>query len=187
MNRSLDDQSRVAQTRTSFRWLKQPQLQVVSKPRPNHRVINSFTSTIPITHFVISRSSNTMQPKRPLDSKPIPETPKKTKIESTNPISSATSTPTKAEASPSPKKTSSAWSPLEEQKFLEAIDRLVKIGLWAELKGDEDVARRGANGVRSHWDALVSLPDFPSYPSPLPLHCILAFEGSMFGRRVLMV
>jgi len=39
---------------------------------------------------------------------------------------------------------------------MEAIDKLVKSGLWGELKTDEEVSKRGANGVRSHWDALVS-------------------------------
>lgn len=32
----------------------------------------------------------------------------------------------------------------------------MKSGLWGELKTDEEVAKRGSNGVRSHWDALVS-------------------------------
>jgi hypothetical protein len=40
---------------------------------------------------------------------------------------------------------------------LEAIDQIVKLNLWAELKGDDEVGKRGANGVRSHWDAMVSL------------------------------
>jgi len=53
----------------------------------------------------------------------------------------------------SPKKT---WSASEEKKFLEAIDKLMISGLWGELKSDDEVAKRGANGVRSHWDALVS-------------------------------
>jgi hypothetical protein len=33
----------------------------------------------------------------------------------------------------------------------------VKSGLWGELKTDGEVSKRGANGVRSHWDAVVSL------------------------------
>jgi hypothetical protein len=40
---------------------------------------------------------------------------------------------------------------------LEAIDQIVKLNLWAELKFDDEVGKRGANGVRSHWEALVSL------------------------------
>jgi hypothetical protein len=75
-----------------------------------------------------------MPPKRP--SETIPTTPKKLKSDP-NPIP-----PTY-----SPKKT---WSNSEEQKFLEAIDQIVKLNLWAELKGDDEVGKRGANGVRSH-------------------------------------
>jgi hypothetical protein len=88
-----------------------------------------------------------MPPKRPSDS--APTTPKKLKSDSD-------STPTTS----SPKK---IWSNSEEQKFLEAIDKIVKSSLWAELKGDEEVGKRGANGVRSHWDAMVSL--YPSFSS----------------------
>jgi hypothetical protein len=89
-----------------------------------------------------------MPPKRP--SETTPTTPKKPKSDS-DPTTS------------SPKKTSSPWSDSEEKKFLEAIDRIVKPNLWAELKGDDEVGKRGANGVRSHWDAMVSL--FPSFSS----------------------
>jgi hypothetical protein len=83
-----------------------------------------------------------MPPKRPSDV--TPTTPKKVQSDS-DPIS-----PTAF----SPKKT---WSNSEEKKFLEAIDRTVKMNLWAELKGGDEVGKRGANGVRSHWDAMVSL------------------------------
>jgi len=86
-----------------------------------------------------------MPPKRPLDT--LPSTPKKTKSDS-----DTTSPPT-----PSPKKTSSSWSASEEKKFLEKIDKIVKSNIWAELKFDDEVGKRGANGVRSHWDAMVSL------------------------------
>jgi len=96
-----------------------------------------------------------MPPKRPSDS--APTTFKRPKPDS-NPISPSTS---------SPKKT---WSNSEEQKFLEAIDKIVKLYLWAELKGDDEVGKRGANGVRSHWDAMVSflpclLPSSYRHPS----------------------
>jgi hypothetical protein len=86
-----------------------------------------------------------MPPKGP--SETTPTTPKKLKSES-DPIPPITS---------SPKKTSSPWSNSEEKKFLEAIDKIVKLNLWAELKGDDEVGKRGANGVRSHWDAMVSI------------------------------
>lgn len=87
-----------------------------------------------------------MPPKRQSDSESDPITPKKPKPR-----------PTSGDSG-SAKKTSSSWSASEEKIFLEAIDRLVKSNLWAELKGDQEVGKRGANGVRSHWDAMVSFP-----------------------------
>ncbi|WWD17255.1 hypothetical protein CI109_101693 [Kwoniella shandongensis] len=42
----------------------------------------------------------------------------------------------------------------EEARFLAALDKIAKQHLWNELKGDEELSRRGANGIRSHWDAL---------------------------------
>jgi hypothetical protein len=106
-----------------------------------------------------------MPPKRPSDS--APTTPKKPKPDS-NPISPTTS---------SPKKTSSPWSNSEEKTFLEAIDKIVKLNLWAELKGDDEVGKRGANGVRSHWEALVSLCSLPS----------TLYSHSSWGWRMLMI
>lgn len=55
-------------------------------------------------------------------------------------------------ADPQPKK----WSRDEEARFLDHIDALVKANLWAAIKNDEELRKRGANGVRSHWDAMVS-------------------------------
>ena len=50
------------------------------------------------------------------------------------------------------------WSDGEEARFVAAIDAIVKKGLWSEIKGDDELGKRGANGIRSHWEALVSLP-----------------------------
>ncbi|WVR07090.1 hypothetical protein IAU60_004129 [Kwoniella sp. DSM 27419] len=47
-----------------------------------------------------------------------------------------------------------SWSHSEETKFREAINVIVKKHLWNELKGDEEVNKRGANGVGEHWKAL---------------------------------
>jgi hypothetical protein len=49
-----------------------------------------------------------------------------------------------------------SWSASEEEKFLEAIDRLMRAHLWNEVKSDQEISLRGANGVRSYWEALVS-------------------------------
>jgi len=102
-----------------------------------------------------------MPPKRPADS--APTTPKKLKSDP-DPISPTTSSPKES------------WSDSEEQKFLEAIDKIVILNLWAELKGDDEVGKRGANGVRSHWDAMVSLLPFllpSSYRHPFRGECML--------------
>jgi hypothetical protein len=97
-----------------------------------------------------STSLANMPPKRQNDEQPT--TPKRPKL---NPS-------TTSATSPSPKKPSSAWTASEERRFLEAIDRLVKGGLWAELKSDDEAGKRGANGVRSHWDALVRYSPIPT-------------------------
>ncbi|GFZ43881.1 hypothetical protein JCM24511_01601 [Saitozyma sp. JCM 24511] len=63
---------------------------------------------------------------------------------------SNTSTPKKSRK-PSAK---TAWTPDEEARFLAAIDAVVKNALWSHVKNDPDLAKRGANGIRSHWDAI---------------------------------
>jgi hypothetical protein len=47
------------------------------------------------------------------------------------------------------------WSSTEERKFLESMDKIMKAHLWNEIKQDAELSKRGANGVRSHWDAMV--------------------------------
>jgi hypothetical protein len=48
------------------------------------------------------------------------------------------------------------WTIEEEGNFMAAVDAVVKKHLWNEVK-DTALAERGANGIRSHWDAIVSL------------------------------
>ncbi|OCF40376.1 hypothetical protein I317_05811 [Kwoniella heveanensis CBS 569] len=47
------------------------------------------------------------------------------------------------------------WTAAEDQKFIEHIDKLVKDKLWAAVKDDPELAVRGANGIRTHWEAMV--------------------------------
>jgi hypothetical protein len=47
------------------------------------------------------------------------------------------------------------WSSTEERKFLESMDKIMKAHLWNEIKQDAELRKRGANGSRSHWDAMV--------------------------------
>ncbi|RSH87308.1 hypothetical protein EHS25_003217 [Saitozyma podzolica] len=48
-----------------------------------------------------------------------------------------------------------AWTPDEEARYLDAIDAVVKNALWSHVKNDPELAKRGANGIRSHWDAMI--------------------------------
>ena len=83
-----------------------------------------------------------MPPKRPSDA--APATPKKFKPDS-HPIPPIIS---------SPKKTSSPWSSSEEKKFLEAIDKIVKSSLWAELRAMMELergARMGLDHIGMLW------------------------------------
>ena len=50
------------------------------------------------------------------------------------------------------------WSAHEEALFLESIDPILKSSLWGQVKDKPELAKRGANGIRAHWDAMVCLP-----------------------------
>ncbi|WVR07087.1 hypothetical protein IAU60_004126 [Kwoniella sp. DSM 27419] len=46
------------------------------------------------------------------------------------------------------------WTTQEDRRFLDLIDQIVKAGLWSAMKNDPELAARGANGIRSHWDSI---------------------------------
>ncbi|KAK8864445.1 hypothetical protein IAR55_001694 [Kwoniella newhampshirensis] len=63
----------------------------------------------------------------------------------------SSATPKKSRTSNGEKK---KYTSEEERRFLAALDKIAKQHLWNELKGDPELGKRGANGIRSHWDAM---------------------------------
>ncbi|ORX36591.1 hypothetical protein BD324DRAFT_626446 [Kockovaella imperatae] len=58
---------------------------------------------------------------------------------------------------PPPKKTvrKSAYSDDEEERFIKALIEIAKDHMWQKVKNDPLLMYRGANGIRSHIEALV--------------------------------
>lgn len=55
--------------------------------------------------------------------------------------------------------TGQKWSNEEEREFLEIVNMVVKSGVWPAAKQHGLLAHRGSDGVKKHWDAMVS-PSF---------------------------
>ncbi|WVF71498.1 hypothetical protein IAT40_006304 [Kwoniella sp. CBS 6097] len=72
----------------------------------------------------------------------------KPKIEYSTPSKKPRSNPS------TPTKEKKPWTEAEERAFREGINNIVKKYLWAELKADPMIAKRGANGVSQHWIAM---------------------------------
>ncbi|WVQ99441.1 hypothetical protein IAU59_006576 [Kwoniella sp. CBS 9459] len=89
-----------------------------------------------------------MAPKRELVDSSEDEFKPKPKAEPSTPTKKSRSNPS------SPSKEKKSWSEAEERAFREGINNIVKKHLWAELKGDPMIAKRGANGVSQHWIAM---------------------------------
>lgn len=73
----------------------------------------------------------------------------------TESLSAPSRTPKKAKTKSDSLVARQPWSTTEERKFLEAMDKIMKAHLWNEIKQDAELRKRGANGSRSHWDAMV--------------------------------
>ncbi|BEI86753.1 hypothetical protein CcaverHIS002_0700990 [Cutaneotrichosporon cavernicola] len=60
------------------------------------------------------------------------------------------------DASESPKRDRKPkpWTPEEEARFANIIDKICSQNLWRECKDDPLLAGRRANGIQSHWKSI---------------------------------